>query len=92
VKKLSLTSQQVFPQLSIVLALLMGMSVNAMADGGKFTFGIVPQQAASKLAQQWVPIMSYISEETGYQIEFKTSTDIPEFEKNWPQATTTLHI
>lgn len=45
------------------------------------TFGIVPQQAAAKLARLWGPIIRHISENTGYPILFKTAPDIPEFER-----------
>lgn len=45
------------------------------------TFGIVPQQSASKLAGLWIPIMEYVGKEAGVNLEFKTAPDIPEFEK-----------
>ena len=46
------------------------------------TFGIVPQQSASKLARLWIPIMEQLSQEAGVQLVFQTARDIPEFEKN----------
>ena len=45
------------------------------------TFGIVPQQSASKLAGLWIPIMEHVGKEAGVKLEFKTAPDIPEFEK-----------
>ena len=33
-------------------------------------FGIVPQQAASRLAKMWVPFINELSKETGYKIKF----------------------
>lgn len=45
------------------------------------TFGIVPQQSASRLASQWTPIMQYLSEQSGQQFIFETAADIPTFEK-----------
>ena len=45
------------------------------------TFGVVPQQSASKLAKLWVPILNYVGKETGYKIDFKTAPNIPTFEK-----------
>lgn len=45
------------------------------------TFGVVPQQSATKLANRWTPILSYLGEKTGYRIDFKTAKDIPTFEK-----------
>lgn len=44
------------------------------------TFGIVPQQSASRLAQIWVPVLDHLSEETGTRIRFATAKDIPAFE------------
>lgn len=44
------------------------------------TFGVVPQQSASRLAQIWVPVFDYLSEKTGEPIRFSTAKDIPTFE------------
>lgn len=45
------------------------------------TFGVVPQQSASKLAQLWAPILAHLSKQTGYAIEFQTAPSIPLFEQ-----------
>lgn len=45
------------------------------------TFGVVPQQSASKLARLWSPILKQISNDTGIQIQFATAPNIPVFEK-----------
>lgn len=50
-------------------------------DMTKLTFGVVPQQSASKLANKWSPILKRISEETGIEISFATAPSIPMFEK-----------
>ncbi|MBJ6138929.1 phosphate/phosphite/phosphonate ABC transporter substrate-binding protein [Marinobacter litoralis] len=44
-------------------------------------FGIVPQQAAEKLAKQWLPVLKLLSEKTGLKLGFATAPSIPEFEK-----------
>jgi len=46
----------------------------AVADSEKnfITFGVVPQQSASKLAKVWGPILGYLSEQTGKQFRFST--------------------
>lgn len=44
-------------------------------------FGIVPQQSATRLAQVWIPVMNRLSQETGLNIRFATTKDIPTFEK-----------
>ncbi len=49
-------------------------------DQEVITFGIVPQQAASKLATSWAPILKYLSSKSGVKLVFKTAPDIPTFE------------
>ncbi|MCR9189729.1 MAG: phosphate/phosphite/phosphonate ABC transporter substrate-binding protein [Alteromonadaceae bacterium] len=44
-------------------------------------FGIVPQQSSSRLAEQWTPLMSYLSEQLGRPVRFLTAPDIPTFEQ-----------
>ncbi len=45
------------------------------------TFGVVPQQAASKLARAWIPLLKAISDRSGVTVEFATAPDIPTFEE-----------
>lgn len=45
------------------------------------TFGIVPQQSASELAERWTPVMTYLSKVTGRTFKFSTARDIPTFER-----------
>lgn len=47
-----------------------------------YTFGVVPQQSAKKLAKLWSPILKYVSEKSNHTIKFKTAKDIPAFEKS----------
>ncbi|HEC12061.1 MAG TPA: phosphate/phosphite/phosphonate ABC transporter substrate-binding protein [Acidiferrobacteraceae bacterium] len=67
----------------LFITLLVSLNpVNSQAQGPTtLTFGVVPQQAASKLARLWTPILAYLGEQTGYQFRFKTARDIPTFEK-----------
>lgn len=44
-------------------------------------FGVVPQQAASKLARNWGPILKEVSLRSGITLRFKTAPDIPTFEE-----------
>ncbi len=44
------------------------------------TFGIVPQQSASKLARLWIPIMQKVGKDAGVRLVFKTTKSIPDFE------------
>ena len=59
-----------------LLSLTFSMSVTAET----LSFGIVPQQSASKLAKLWTPIFNYISRESGVDIRFATTKNIPVFE------------
>ena len=52
----------------------------SQVSAAKLTFGIVPQQSASQLAEVWVPLMRHLSEQTGHDIRFATAKDIPTFE------------
>ena len=46
-----------------------------------FTFGVVPQQAAAKLARLWTPLLDAVSEASGVPLQFRTAPNIPEFER-----------
>jgi phosphonate transport system substrate-binding protein len=46
-----------------------------------YTFGVVPQQTASKLAKLWMPLLRAISAQSGVKLRFKTAPNIPTFEK-----------
>lgn len=44
------------------------------------SFGIVPQQSASRLAKMWGPLLAHLGNEIGIEIRFQTAKDIPTFE------------
>lgn len=67
--------------LVFVSALAPSFSPADTTVANKFTFGVVPQQSAAKLAEKWTPVLRYLSEKTGYRLDFKTAKDIPTFEK-----------
>ena len=45
------------------------------------SFGVVPQQSATKLAQTWLPVLEFLERASGLAIRFRTAPDIPEFER-----------
>lgn len=45
-----------------------------------YTFGVVPQQSATRLAQIWVPFLKELENRTGHKFRFTTAKDIPTFE------------
>ncbi|MQY42760.1 PhnD/SsuA/transferrin family substrate-binding protein [Epibacterium sp. SM1969] len=55
-------------------------SAAAAEDKRVLTFGIVPQQSASRLAQMWGPFLQELSERTDVEFRFQTAKDIPTFE------------
>jgi len=59
----------------LVLASLFAIQAQAL------TVGVVPQQSATVLAKNWSPILAYLSEKTGIELQFSTASDIPTFER-----------
>lgn len=58
-----------------------GVKAWAASNVPTLTFGIVPQQSASKLAATWGPLLAAISAKAGVKLEFRTAPDIPTFEQ-----------
>ncbi len=65
----------------ILLATLLTLSGISMAGAKVYTFAVVPQQAASEMAETWSPFLAWVSENSGVQLRFVTAPDIPTFEK-----------
>lgn len=66
----------------VVLGCFGFISAGSAAESQKaYTFGIVPQQTASKLARTWEPVLKYLEGKTGYQFNFATAKNIPTFEQ-----------
>jgi len=78
------TKERLKPILTSALLFVAGTfsAVTTAADESDvLTFGVVPQQSASKLARTWGPILTYLTRETGVSFRFQTAPSIPEFEK-----------
>jgi phosphonate transport system substrate-binding protein len=45
------------------------------------TFGIVPQQSASTLAEKWAPLLNEVGQRAGVKLVFRTAPSIPVFEE-----------
>ena len=56
------------------------------SEGMAYSFSIVPQQASSKLARQWVPVLQEVSRLSGVELKFVTNKDIPTFESKLAQG------
>lgn len=59
---------------------LAALEAEAPTQQQTLTFGIVPQQSASRLARTWGPLLAQLSEDLGVTIKFETTRDIPTFE------------
>jgi phosphonate transport system substrate-binding protein len=68
-------------RLLVIILLLLGCTPAGTVSAEPVTFGIVPQQSASRLAELWGPIAVYLGEKTGLEIQFRTAPDIPAFEQ-----------
>ena len=66
------------------------LSPTLYADGHQavesYSFGIVPQQTAKRMAKLWTPVFKHIQKTSGIKLQFKTAKDIPEFEKRLAQG------
>ena len=68
------------PMRIIAISLLLVFASSSLASDEAISFGVVPQQAASKLARLWVPLLDRVGQQSGMTIEFRTAKDIPAFE------------
>ena len=71
--------KKLMKSLAAVGVLTTAMSGQVLAE--TFTFGVVPQQSATKLAKVWGPVLNHLETQTGVEFQFATATDIPTFEK-----------
>jgi len=62
-----------------LISLVAGLN-SLYAEEKTYSFGIVPQFEARKLASIWVPILDNLEKETGYKFLMEGSARIPEFE------------
>lgn len=61
-----------------ICALLTGQ---VQAQQAPLTLGIVPQQSASRLAEDWGPLVTELSRRSGVPLVFRTAPSIPVFEE-----------
>jgi len=68
-------------KLSLIISLASALIFSPLLQAKEYTFGIVPQQSAKKLARLWGPFMAKLSEKSGVTLKFATAKNIPTFEK-----------
>ena len=61
-------------------ALLPARPFLSVSSAEVLSFGVVPQQSATRLAELWTPICEFLGRKTGNHYVFKTAKDIPTFE------------
>ena len=73
---------------ALVVLCLGGLNLQALAQEGQksLSFGVVPQQSASRLAEEWGPLLAEISRRSGVALVFKTAPSIPVFEERLAKA------
>lgn len=72
--------------LTAILLLGIALCVPARADTPTLNFGIVPQQAASKLAEIWGPLLAEVGRRANVNLVFRTAPAIPAFEERLGQG------
>jgi phosphonate transport system substrate-binding protein len=75
---------KIIASLALALAFLVISQAPAAAQGVQkaLSFGVVPQQAAIRLAEHWGPLLAEISRRSGVALEFRTAPGVPGFEEN----------
>ena len=78
------TIRFVLPTGVLTIALMALASFSTVAGNETqraYSFGVVPQQSATKLARLWAPLLKHLREQTDCELRFKTAPNIPVFEQ-----------
>lgn len=75
-----LTQRRTMPWWQALLSGVMAFFLMGHALAESYSFGVVPQQSATRLAKLWTPLMHHLSAQTGVKLTFTTAKDIPVFE------------
>jgi phosphonate transport system substrate-binding protein len=78
---MNLISKPSFSVYVLIVTLMSIFNIQTVAAKQQIRFGIVPQSNGTKLSRTWAPILAYLEEKTGYDLEFATARNIPTFEK-----------
>ncbi|MEI7457383.1 MAG: phosphate/phosphite/phosphonate ABC transporter substrate-binding protein [Nitrosomonadales bacterium] len=72
--------------ISLVLLFTAMHMARAEAPLPTLSMGIVPQQSASRLAEEWSPLLAEIGRRAGVNLVFRTAPNIPVFEERLSQG------
>jgi phosphonate transport system substrate-binding protein len=67
--------------IALALTYLVGSPLRAQEAPKILSFGVVPQQSATRLAEEWGPLLAEISKRSGVPLVFRTAPSIPAFEE-----------
>lgn len=73
-------SMHLFARFTTHCLLLWGLLMPAWGQQ-TLTFAVVPQQSATQLAEAWTPVLAWLSQSAGLQLQFVTAPDVPSFEQ-----------
>jgi phosphonate transport system substrate-binding protein len=74
------TKKGLFRGLGALLAAAVAVAVApARAEAPVYEFGVLPQVATAKVAEQWVPFLDKLSETSGVKLKFVTAPTISDF-------------
>ena len=73
--------------IALVLTYLVGSPLRAQEAPEILSFGVVPQQSATRLADEWGPLLAEVSKRSGVPLVFRTAPNIPAFEERLGKRT-----
>lgn len=65
----------------VTICIAISLVITSGTHAREYSFGIVPQQSAQKLARLWGPILAKLSEDSDITLKFSTAKNIPTFEE-----------
>ena len=68
--------------LLLILAILKTVSFASAAEMTTLSFAVTPQQTPTEVARRWTPVLNYLSEKTGFDLQLKTAKDLPTFHQH----------
>ncbi len=75
------TGRRRLARLAAVLALVVAPCAGADVGANPvLNFGVVPQQAATRLAEEWGPLLAEVGRRAGVSLIFRTAPTVPAFE------------
>ena len=78
---MKISASRLITPLLLALAIAAPLAVRAQDPAKPLGFGIVPQQTASRLAEDWAPLLAEIGRRSGVPLAFRTAPSIPVFEE-----------